>query len=84
MRIHVKLIIIFGPAAVGKMTVGIALQKTTGFRLFHNHMVSELLYNFYGYKDKQFGLLNSEFRTRLFEGFSKSDFPGIIFTMFGH
>lgn len=75
-----KLVVIFGPAAAGKMTVGIELQKLTGYKLFHNHMVSELIYNFYGYKDKQFGRLNSEFRTRLFEEFAKSDFPGIIFT----
>jgi len=75
-----KLIVIFGPAAAGKMTVGIELQKLTGYKLFHNHMVTELLYNFYGYKDRQFGILNLEFRTRLFEEFSRSNFPGIIFT----
>lgn len=75
-----KLIVIFGPAAVGKMTVGRELQKLTGFKLFHNHMVSELIYPFYGYRDPQFGRLNSEFRTRMLEEFSQSDFPGIIFT----
>jgi hypothetical protein len=33
------LAIIFGPPAVGKMTVGLELERLTGFRLFHNHMV---------------------------------------------
>jgi hypothetical protein len=32
------LVIIFGPPAVGKMTVGLELQRLTGFGLFHNHM----------------------------------------------
>ena len=32
------LVIIFGPPAVGKMTVGLELERLTGFRLFHNHM----------------------------------------------
>ena len=33
-----KFILIFGPQAVGKMTVGQELQKITGLKLFHNHM----------------------------------------------
>jgi shikimate kinase len=34
----VKLVLIYGPPAVGKLTVGKALAKQTGFRLFHNHL----------------------------------------------
>jgi len=30
-----KLVIIFGPPAVGKMTVGRALSRLTGLKLFH-------------------------------------------------
>ncbi len=33
-----RLVILFGPPAVGKMTVGYELEKLTGLRLFHNHM----------------------------------------------
>jgi shikimate kinase len=33
-----KLIFIYGPPAVGKLTVGLALAKATGYRLFHNHL----------------------------------------------
>ena len=35
-----KLVILIGDAAVGKMTVGQELMKQTGLRLFHNHMYS--------------------------------------------
>ena len=37
------LVIIFGPPAVGKMTVGSKLSKLTGLKLFHNHMTIEPL-----------------------------------------
>jgi len=33
---QVKLVIIFGPQAVGKMTVGQELEKITGLKLFHS------------------------------------------------
>jgi shikimate kinase len=36
-----KLVILFGPPAVGKMTVGQQLANLTGFKLFHNHMTIE-------------------------------------------
>ena len=49
-----KLVIIFGPHAVGKMTVGQELAKRTGLKLFHNHMtievVSDLFENIPGVK----------------------------------
>ena len=33
-----KLVLIVGDGAVGKMTVGQELMKITGLRLFHNHI----------------------------------------------
>ena len=36
-----KLVLIVGDGAVGKMTVGQELMKITGLRLFHNHMTIE-------------------------------------------
>ena len=33
-----KLIIIHGPPAAGKLTVGTELAKRTGYKLFHNHL----------------------------------------------
>jgi hypothetical protein len=49
-----KFIVVFGPPAVGKMTVGYELEKLTGFRLFHNHMTIELVLNFFDYEQPQF------------------------------
>ncbi|GAB6091686.1 DEAD/DEAH box helicase family protein [Spirochaeta dissipatitropha] len=75
-----KLIVIFGPPAVGKMAVGKELEKLTDFKLFHNHMLIEPIYNFFTFADKQLLELTSEFRKRLFEEFGKSSLPAIIFT----
>ena len=36
-----KLVLIVGAGAVGKMTVGQELMKITNLRLFHNHMMIE-------------------------------------------
>jgi len=75
-----KFVIIFGPPAVGKMTVGYELAKLTGFKLFHNHMTIELVLNFFNFGQPQFHRLVGEFRRRLFEEIAASDLPGLIFT----
>lgn len=72
-----KLVIIIGSGAVGKMTVGQALMKKTGLRLFHNHMTIEPVIEIFG---KYNGRVVNEFRRIVFEEFVKSDCEGMIFT----
>ena len=43
-----KLLILIGNSAVGKMTVGQELCKITPFRLFHNHMMIEPVLEIFG------------------------------------
>ncbi|NMH68232.1 AAA family ATPase [Bacillus sp. RO3] len=74
-----KLILLFGPQAVGKMTVGQELEKTTDLKLFHNHMTIELLQPFFGFSEEMWRLC-SRMREEIFEAFSKSDQYGMIFT----
>lgn len=75
-----KFIVIFGPPAGGKMSVGQELAKLTQFKLFHNHMTIELVLNFFDFGDPRFQRLVSEFRRRVFEEVAASDLPGLIFT----
>lgn len=72
-----KLVVIIGDAAVGKMTVGQELMKITGLRLFHNHMTIEPVIEIFGKYDGE-----TIFRLRevIFEEFAKSDNYGMIFT----
>ncbi len=72
-----KLLFLFGNAAVGKMTVGQELMKITDLRLFHNHMTIELVIEIFGtYNNEAISML----REVIFEQFAKSDCYGIIFT----
>ena len=75
-----KLLIIFGPQAVGKMTVGQELEKITGLKLFHNHMTIELVSHFFSYGTKEGKELVKAIRKEIFETVSKSELEGLIFT----
>ena len=74
------LVIILGPHAVGKMTVGQELANITQLRLFHNHMSIELARKLFAYTEKEWSILNETIRKTVFELFAKGDFPGLIFT----
>ena len=43
-----KLVLLIGSGAVGKMTVGQELAKITGLKLFHNHMTIEPVLELFG------------------------------------
>lgn len=75
-----KLVIIFGPQAVGKMSVGQELEKLTGLKLFHNHMTIELVSHFFDYGSPSGKRLVGLFREEIFKEVAKSDLPGLIFT----
>ena len=73
-------VVIFGPPAVGKMTVGYELAKLTGMKVFHNHMTIDLILEFFPYGHEKFTTLVSEFRQRIFEEVATSDLLGMIFS----
>ncbi|MCR8645517.1 AAA family ATPase [Paenibacillus sp. N1-5-1-14] len=75
-----KLVIIFGPQAVGKMTVGQELERKTKLKLFHNHMTIELVSNFFSYESKSGKRLVGLFREEIFKEVAASDLDGLIFT----
>ena len=74
------LVLIVGPPAVGKMTVGHELARRTGLRLFHNHHTIELVLRFFAFGTPAYRRLVDEFRRRVFEEVAASDLPGLIFT----
>ena len=75
-----KLVLIFGPQAVGKMTVGQELAKITGLKLFHNHMTIDLVSNFFSYNSPEGRYLVNTYRMEMFKTVAKSDLKGLIFT----
>ncbi|MFC4560148.1 AAA family ATPase [Virgibacillus kekensis] len=74
-----KFVLIFGPQAVGKMTVGQELAKITGLKLLHNHMTIDLVEPFFGFTPEMWRL-SSLFRREIFKTFAASDQDGMIFT----
>ena len=75
-----KFILIIGPQAVGKMTVGQELTKITDLKLLHNHMTIEIVTKIFDFSKEIYRKLNESFRNQIFEEFAKSDQEGIIFT----
>lgn len=66
-----RLLLIIGPPAVGKMTVGREIARRSSFRLFHNHHTIEPLVEVFGHGTAPFDVLNSEFRRRVIEEAAK-------------
>ena len=73
-----KLALIIGSGAVGKMTVGQELMKITDLRLFHNHMIIEPVIDVFGYFN---GVAIQKLREVIFDEFVKGDYQGMIFTV---
>jgi uncharacterized protein YuzE len=46
-----SLLLLFGPPAVGKTTVGQELERLTGFRLLHNHRTIDLISQYFPWSD---------------------------------
>lgn len=74
-----RLLLITGPPAVGKMTVGRAVADRSSFRLFHNHHTIEMLLDVFDYGTPAFTTLNSEFRRRVMEEAAASG-ADLVFT----
>jgi hypothetical protein len=74
------LVIIFGPPAVGKMTVGRELARATGLRLFHNHMALEPVLEIFPWGSPPFTRLVRLIRDEVFREVAQSRLPGLIHT----
>ena len=73
-----KLVLIIGSGAVGKMTVGQELMKITNLKLFHNHMMIEPVIEIFGYFK---GDTILKLREVVFNDFVESNNEGMIHTL---
>ena len=74
-----KLIFIYGAAAVGKLTVARELARLTGFRLFHNHLTVDLVSSLFPFGSEPFILLREQIWLAAFAEAARSD-VSLIFT----
>lgn len=75
-----RFLLIIGPPAVGKMTVGREIAAKSDFRLFHNHHTIEPLVEVFGHGSEPFTVLNVEFRRRVIEEAARHGLD-LIFTL---
>jgi hypothetical protein len=75
-----QLVILFGPHAVGKMTVGQELCRMTGLKLFHNHMTIEALGDLFVNHPSIGGRLVNLFREEVFLAYRNLEEKGMVFT----
>lgn len=74
------LVVIIGPPAVGKMTVGLELSELTGIPLFHNHLSIDAVLPIFEFGSEPFNRLVRDFRFNVFREVAESDLPGLVFT----
>lgn len=75
-----KLIFLYGMPAAGKLTVAQELVTITGYKLFHNHLVVDLLLTVFEFGSAQFVALREQIWLSVFDEACKSELPGMIFT----
>lgn len=75
-----KLVGIYGPPAVGKLTVARELSKLTGYKILHNHMTRNLIGSIISYDNPEYYSLIYLFRKKLVEAAAKRGVEGLIFT----
>jgi shikimate kinase len=75
-----KLIFIYGPPAVGKLTVATELAALTGLKLFHNQMTVDLALAFFEFASPGFMRVVDTMRMAVFEAAAAEPLDGLIFT----
>lgn len=64
-----KIVFIYGPPASGKLTVAKELSKMTGFKIFHNHLINDLVDVAYDLEDdeKEFWKLVNKYKKEILD-----------------
>ncbi len=75
-----RLIILYGPPASGKLTVAKSVAKVSGFPLFHNHMVADFANTFFAYGTDAYVKFSERLRSSTIDAAVKANLPGLIMT----
>lgn len=76
----VKIIILHGAPAVGKLTVAQALAQKTGYVILHNHLTIDLALLIFPFGSTKFHQLLQRLRFLMLKEAAKEDCPGMIWT----
>ncbi len=67
----VRLVFIYGPPAVGKLSVARELSKQTGFKLYHNHVSIDFVKSIFQFGTPTFWRLVDKYRREMLEEASR-------------
>ncbi len=75
-----KLVLIYGPPGVGKLTVANELAKITGYKVYHNHLAIESILPVFDFGTKEYNSLIAKYRLEMIKTAARSPLPGLIAT----
>ncbi|MGE0056782.1 MAG: AAA family ATPase [Dehalococcoidia bacterium] len=75
-----KVVMLYGAPGVGKLTTGKALQRITGYRLFHNHLTVDLVAAVFDFGTVAFREVREQIWLDVMRRAAREQVPGLIFT----
>lgn len=75
-----KVIFLYGPPGVGKLTVAQELATLTGYKVFHNHLVVDLVYALFDFQTQPFVELRETIWMMVFQKAKEERVKGLLFT----
>jgi tRNA uridine 5-carbamoylmethylation protein Kti12 len=78
--VEMNLIFIYGPPAVGKLTVAKELSKITDYKVFHNHLTIDLVSSVFEFQSEIYYKWLHKIRLDLLEAAAESGIEGLIYT----
>jgi hypothetical protein len=79
-----RLVFIYGPPGVGKLTVARELAALTGLKLFHNHLTVDLVSSVFPRGHPSFGPLVTRFRCEVFTEAARAGVDLIFTYVYSH
>lgn len=68
-----KLLVFYGPPAVGKLTIAEAVAVQTDFKLYHNHLTWNMVTSIFEFRSEAYFRLLTEMRTLMFAEAAKAN-----------
>jgi hypothetical protein len=75
-----KVIMLYGAPGAGKLTTAKALQRLTGYRLFHNHLTVDLVASVFDFGTAAFAELRERIWLDVMQRAAREHVKGLIFT----
>jgi hypothetical protein len=76
-----KLILLYGPPAVGKLTIAQEIARLTGFTVFHNHLTVSVVAAMFPRGTPEYRTLLWDLRYAVFAAAAHAHLDGLLFTM---